>query len=159
MVLKVENFVNAGVKTVQIKDAKHFWVKMRDVEKGLGLKVLRNLVREEIIDILGVNKRCDKDFREYKRSLQELTGNMHDNMKDKYVQNVIAEEIIKNCRGVKKNKDNSNRSDKEQQRQNFRLLLGFTERDIFLSKEQSMLNKLLEVFLREEMYQQHSVLS
>ena len=84
---------------------------------------------------------------------------MHDNMKDKYVRNDIADKIIKNCRGVKKNKDNSNRSNKEQQRQNFRLLLGFTERDIFLSKEQSVLNKLLVAFLREEMYQQYSVSS
>ena len=66
MILKVANFVNAGVKTVQIKDVKHFWVRMGDIEKGLGLKGMRNLVREEIIGILGVNKRCDKDFREYK---------------------------------------------------------------------------------------------
>ena len=159
MILKVANFVNAGVKTVQIKDVKHFWVRMGDIEKGLGLKGMRNLVREEIIGILGVNKRCDKDFREYKCSLQELTGNMHGNMKDKYVRNDIADKIVKNCRGVKKTKDNSNRSNKEQQRQNFRLLLGFTERDIFLSKEQSVLNKLLVAFLREEMYQQYSVSS
>ena len=159
MILKVANSVNAGVRTVQIKDVKHFWVRMRDIEKGLGLKGMRNLVREAIIGILGVNKLCDKDFREYKRSLQELTGNIHDNMKDKYVRNDIAEKIIKNCRGVKKTRDNLNRSDKEQQRQNFRLLLGFTEHDTFLSKEQSVLNKLLEVFLREEMYQQYSVLS
>ena len=39
------------------------------------------------------------------------------------------------------------------------MLLGFTEHDIFLSKEQSVLNKLLEAFLREEMYQQYSVLN
>ena len=38
MILNIENFVNVGVKTVQIKDVKHFWVKMSDVEKGLGLK-------------------------------------------------------------------------------------------------------------------------
>ena len=158
MILAIENFVNAGVKTVRIINKNYFWVKMKDVEKGLGLKCIRNLVRKEIISILGINKRCDKDFKKYKRSLQEITGNMHDNMKDKYIRNDIAENIIENCRGVKKTKDNLNKSNKEQQRQNFRLLLGFNEQDVFFSKEQSVLNKLLEAFLREEIYQQYSVL-
>ena len=38
MILAVENYSNACVKTVQIKDSDHFWVKMRNVEKGLCLK-------------------------------------------------------------------------------------------------------------------------
>ena len=97
MVLKVENFVNAGVKTVQIKDVKHIWVKMRDIEKGLALKNLSDIVRKEIS---GTN--CN-DCKKYKRSLQEITRNMYDSMKDKYIRNVMAEKIIKNCRGVKKN--------------------------------------------------------
>ena len=75
MTLKIENFVNAGVKTVKVKDAKHFWVRMRDVEKGLGLKALRNLVKQEIN-----GTGCD-DCTKYKRSLQELTNNMNDNIK------------------------------------------------------------------------------
>ena len=125
MILTIENFVNAGVKTVRVKDAKHFWVRMRDVEKGLGLKALRNLVKQEIN-----GTGCD-DCKKYKRSLQELTNNTNDNMKDKYIRNDIAEKIIKNCRGVKKTRDNLNKSDKEKQRQNFRLLLGFNEHDMF----------------------------
>ena len=76
---------------------------MGDVEKGLSVKSLSDLVRKEIIGILGVHKRCDKDFKEYKRSLQEITQNMYDSIRDKYIRNDIAEKIIKNCRGVKKN--------------------------------------------------------
>ena len=83
---------------------------------------------------------------------------MNDNIKDKYIRNDIAEKIIKNCRGVKKTRDNLNKSDKEKQRQNFRLLLGFNEHDIFLTKEQSIINKLLETFSREEISLQHFVL-
>ena len=79
MILIIEHFVNAGVKTVQIKDAKHFWVRMRDVEKGLGLKALRNLVKQEIS-----GTGCD-DCKKYKRSLQELTNNMNDNVKDIFI--------------------------------------------------------------------------
>ena len=140
LIFTIENFVNAGVKTVQIKDAKHFWVRMRDVEKRLGLKALRNLVKQEI-----TGTKCD-DCKKYKRSLQELTNNMNNNMKDKYIRNDIAEKIIKNCRGVKKT------------RQNFRLLLGFNELDISFTKEQSIINKLLETFSREEISLQHFVL-
>ena len=69
--------------------------------------------------------------------MQELTNNINDNMKDKYIRNDIAEKIIKNCRGIKKSKTRSN---KQQQRQNFRQLLGFTERDLFLTKETSVIN-------------------
>ena len=152
MILTIENFMNAGIKTVQVKDVKHFWVRRRDVEKGLGLKALRNLVKQEIN-----GTGCD-NCKKYKRSLQELTNNMNDNMEDKYIRNDIAEKIIKNCRGVKKTRDNLNKSDKEKQRQNFRLLLGFNEHDIFLTKEQSVLNKLLETFSREEISLQHFVL-
>ena len=152
MILTIENFVNAKVMTVQIKGKKHFWVKMKDVGDGLKLKNMSDMVIKEIN-----GTRCD-DCKKYKRSLQELTKNMHDSMKEKYIRIDIAEKIIKNCRGVKKTKDNANKSDKEKQRQNFRQLLGFTEHDLFLSKEQSVLNKLLKIFAKEEILLQHFVL-
>ena len=40
------------------------------------------------------------------------------------------EKIIKNCRGVKTCNDGINRMKKEEQRENFRSLLGFTEHGI-----------------------------
>ena len=152
MILNIENFINAGVKTVQIKNAKHFWVKMRDVEKGLGLKGMSDAVIKEIN-----STGCD-DCKKYKCSLQELTGSMYDSMRDKYIHNDIAEKIIKNCRGVKKIKDGADRRDRERQKQNFRVILGLKEHDISLTKEQSVLNKLLETFSREEISLQHFVL-
>ena len=38
------------------------------------------------------------------------------------------------------------------------MLLGFKEHDIFLTKEQTVLNKLVEMFSREEISLQHSFL-
>ena len=152
MILTIENFLNAGVKTVRIINKNYFWVKMKDVGDGLGLKNMSDMAIKEIN-----GTKCD-DCKKYKCSLQEITGNMSDSTKIKYIRNDIAEKIIKNCRGVKKTRDNLNKSDREQQRQNFRLLLGFNERDIFLTKEQSVLNKLLEMFSREEISLQHFVL-
>ena len=45
------------------------------------------------------------------------------------------EKIIKNCRGVKNCNDGINRMEKEEQRKNFRALLGFKEHGIMLHKE------------------------
>ena len=83
---------------------------------------------------------------------------MYDSMKIKYIRNDIAEKIIENCRRVKKTKYNLSRTRREDQRQNFRLLLGFAKHDLFLTKEQSIINKLLEAFSREEISLQHFVL-
>ena len=150
MILTIENFANAGVKTVRVKDAKYFWVKMKDVGDGLGLKNMSDMVIKEIN-----GKNCS-NCKKYRRSLQELTGNMSDSIKIKYIRNDIAEKIIKNCRGVKKTRDGTNKSNTE--RQNFRLLLGFAQHDLFLTKEQSIINKFVETFSREEISLQYFVL-
>ena len=70
---------------------------MKDVRDGLGLKNMSDMVIKEIN---GTN--CG-DCKKYKSSLQEVTGNMHDSVKTKYIRNDIAEKIIKNHRVVKKN--------------------------------------------------------
>ena len=121
MILTIENFVNAGVKTIPIINKNYFWVKMKDVGDDLGLKNMSDMVIKEIN-----GKNCS-NCKKYKCSLQEITGNMSDSMKIKYIRNDIAEKIIKNCRGVKKTRDGTNKSNTERQRQNFRLLLGFAE--------------------------------
>ena len=142
MVIGIQNYLNAGVQTVQAKDENdnYFWVKMFNVQKKSGVKTICDLGRKEIMGIVGV-----KDFKNYKRSLQEITNNINDNSEDKYIRNDIAEKFIKNCRGVKKCK-------------NFKILLGFKEHDIFLTKEQSVFNKITTVFARCEIYLQYSVL-
>ena len=60
---------------------------------------------------------------------------------DKYAKNKLMEKIIKNCRGVKKCNDGVNRLDKEDQRQNFRIYLGFKENEIYERKEYSIVKK------------------
>ena len=57
----------------------------------------------------------------------------------KYAKNKPMEKIIKNCRGVKKYNDGVNRLDKEDQRQDFRIILGFKENEIYEGKEYSIL--------------------
>ena len=72
--------------------------------------------------------------------------------KIKYVHSDLMKKIIKNCRGVKKsNKYKTNRK-------NFRILLGFKENDIFITKEASVLNKIMKVFSMEKILLQYDVL-
>ena len=50
---------------------------------------------------------------------------------EKSVRSDVMEKIIKNCRGVKKCNDGVKRMEKTNQRENFRMSLGFKENDIF----------------------------
>ena len=68
------------------------------------------------------------------------------------------DKVIKNCRGVKNYNDEINRIEKEKQRENFRATLGFTEHDIMLTKEQSVLKSIMDTFEGENMKTQYSVL-
>ena len=79
-----------------------------------------------------------------------------DDYREKYVRSNLMEKIIKNCRGVKHCKDCTNKNEVEKQRQNFRLLLGFKENDLFITKEESVLNKIIS---REEICLQFPVLN
>ena len=135
MVIDVQNYLNAGVQTVQVKDEGYFWVKMFDVQKRLGVKNICDLVRKETMGIVGTSKPSNKDLKKYKRSLQEIINKTMNDSKNKYVRTDIMEKIIKNCRRVKKCKDGESRGKKEKERQNFRILLGFKENDIFLIKD------------------------
>ena len=68
------------------------------------------------------------------------------------------EKITKNCRRAKRCNDGINKMEKEEQRQNFRILLGFRENDIMLTKEQSVLKLIMDASEAENMRTQYSVL-
>ena len=67
------------------------------------------------------------------------------------------EEIIKNCRGVKNCDDSLDRIEKVNQRDNFRIILGFKENDIYQSKEYSTSLKIKKVFPNEIIDDQYKV--
>ena len=59
------------------------------------------------------------------------------------------EKIIKNCTGVKRCNDGINRMNKEQERQDFRIILGFKQNYIYETKEYSVLKNIKKVFPNE----------
>ena len=60
------------------------------------------------------------------------------------------EKVIKNCRDVKKSNDGVNRLDKENQRQNFRQILGFKENGMFESKEYSIVKQIKKIISKDK---------
>ena len=76
-----------------------------------------------------------RQIRKYKRSESELNKkNIYSSFLIKYVCSDLIERIIKNCKGVKRCNDGINRIQKEKERENFRIILGFKESDILKEK-------------------------
>ena len=119
---------------------------------------MSDLVRKELHGIFETNNPTEEQIKRYKISLLEITNKSMDDSKSKYVRSDLMEKIIKNCRGVKQCKNDIDREEKEKKRENFRNLLGFKENDMFLTKEQSVLKSIMEVFEGENMQTQYSVL-
>ena len=132
--------------TITVKNKDCFWVKMKNVENGLGLKWLRGMVENKICGIYEIKNLTKKQRRKYKRTASEISKELkNDPQSCKYVRNDEMEEVIKNCRGVKQCNDDITRVDKEKQGQNFRQLLGFKENEIFETKEYSIIKTIKKV--------------
>ena len=71
-VITVQNYINAGVHTIISGNRELFWVKMIDVQTGLGIKSNFDLVRKEICSIFETKKPAKKQIRKYKRSQKEI---------------------------------------------------------------------------------------
>ena len=125
----MEAYQNAKVHTITVKNKDFFWVKMKDVQDRLGIKNIIDLLRKEICGRFGTKTKNQK--MKYIRSEYQITKNFKDSDLHKYAKNKLMEKIIKNCSGVKKCNDGVNRLDKEDQRRDFRILLGFKENEIY----------------------------
>ena len=93
----------------------------------------------------------------YIRSEYQITKNFKDSDLHKYAKNKLMEKVIKNCRRVKKCNGGVNRLDKEDQRQNFRILLGFKENKINERKEYSIVKRMKEIFKKQTIIGQYRV--
>ena len=89
---------------------------MNDVQKGLCIKNISDLVRKELH---GIFETINPKKEQFKLSLREITNKSMDDSKAKYVRSDIMEKIIKNCRGVKQCKNDIDREEKERKRENF----------------------------------------
>ena len=105
-----------------------------------------------------------KDFteepkRKYIRTERKISKIFTDNSKFKYPRSDLMEKIIKNCRGVKKCNDGINTMKKEEQKENFRIVLGFRGNDIMNREEYRVTSQIEQVFANEKIKPQHFVLN
>ena len=158
VVITVENYMNARVHTIAQGKRELLQVKMLDVPKGLGLKNISDLIRKEIQGIYETNCPTKEQINKYKRSEAELDlKNSYSSSLIKYVRSDLMEKIIKNCRGVKRCNDGINRMQKEQERQDFRIIWGFKQNDIYKRKEYSVLKKIKKGFPNDIINDQYKV--
>ena len=68
---------------------------MIDIQNGLDLKNMSDLVRKEIHCIFETNNPTEEQVKEYKHSLQEITKDSMYDSKIKYVHSDLMEKIIK----------------------------------------------------------------
>ena len=88
--ITIEFYKNAKVNVIKDSETdNYFWVEMKDVENGLGLKCIRSLIRKEICGIHYTDN-LTKEKKKYIRSKFEIIKKFRDK-KSKYVRNDIME--------------------------------------------------------------------
>ena len=121
---------------------------MTDEQNGLGIKNVFDLVRKEIHGMFGTKNPTEERFRKYKRTEKEIDKKYRSDSKFKYVLGDHMSKIIKNCRGLKKCNDEMNRMKKEEEKKNFRAVLGLKEHDIMITEEESIISTIMKVFAK-----------
>ena len=105
--ISAKGYENAKVHTIQVKNDLG-----KDVGNGLGVKNISDLVLKEIRGICGKKKLTEKTqtkcFKMTEREIFEKFGKLSNNELDKlcnksvFIKNTIMTNIIKHCRGEKK---------------------------------------------------------
>ena len=157
-VIAVQKYTDAKVHIITVGNRELFWAKMIDVQNGLGIKNISDLMRKSIQGIYKTRNPTEEQTRKYKCSQKEISKEPTDDSKFKYAHSDLMEKIIKNCRGVKRCNECTNRMEKEEQRGNFRILLGFRGNDIMKREEYSITSQIEKVFANEKIEPQHFVL-
>ena len=101
VVITVQGYTNARVHTIIVGNRELYWVEMIDVQNGLGIKSISDLVRKNFQGIYETKDPAEEHKRKYIQTEQEISKEPTDYSKIKYVRSNLMEKIIKNCRGVK----------------------------------------------------------
>ena len=111
--ISAEGYKNAGVDLLRIKKTGEIWTKMKDVQDGLGVKNMSDLVLKEIYGIYKTKSLRNRQIQKYKmieREIFEKYDNLSENElseksnKNVYIKNDVMSTVIKNIEEVKKKK-------------------------------------------------------
>ena len=74
MDISVEKYTNAKVCTIRVSNKELFWIRICDVQEGIGVKNMSDLVRKEIRSIFRTKNPTRDQFRKNKRREKELNS-------------------------------------------------------------------------------------
>ena len=109
--ISAEGYKNAKVHFLKIRKTGEIWVSMKDIGDGLCVKNISDLVLKDIYGIYEKKeliKEVIKCFKMTEREIFKKFGNLSNDKlntksnKSVYVKNTIMTNIIKHCRGEKK---------------------------------------------------------
>ena len=84
VVITVQAYKNAGIDIVIVKSKELLWVKTSDVQNGLGLKNVLDLVRKEICGIFETKNLTKEQKRKYIKTKSKISEIPTDDSKFKY---------------------------------------------------------------------------
>ena len=92
VVITVEAYQNARVHTITVKNKDFFGVKMKDVQDGLGVKNMPQLIRHEMCDIFETNDLTKERKKKYIRTKKEVSKTLENDPHNcKYTRSNIME--------------------------------------------------------------------
>ena len=94
VVITVEAYKNAGVDIITVENEEYFWVKMIDVENGLGVNNISNLLIHEVKGIYETSKLTVEQRKKYIKTKTEINKRLKDGFHFKYSRNDLTERII-----------------------------------------------------------------
>ena len=155
--ISAEGYKNAGVH-LRVKRTGKIWVSMKNVQNGLDVKNISDLVLKEIYGIYKTKNLTNKHIQKYKMTEREIFEK-YDNLsqdelnvktnKNVSVKNDVMSTVIKRCRGEKKRD--------ERKIDGFRKVLMIPESEIPESSEHEVKSKIGNIFVNEKILEEYSV--
>ena len=109
--VSADGYINAGVYFLKIRKTNKIWISMKNVGSDLGVKNISTLVLKEIYGIYRKKNLTKEEIKNYKMTEREIYEkfdilsedelNTKSN-KNTFVTNNVMTNIIKHCRGEKK---------------------------------------------------------
>ena len=100
--ISAEKYTNAKVCTIRVNNKKLFWVRMYDLQEGIGVQNISDLVRKEIWGIFRTKNPTKHQIRKCKICQRELDHNSAATFV--YVCCDLMSKLRTKCRGEKKAK-------------------------------------------------------
>ena len=109
--ISADGYKNAGVYCLKIRKNDEIWVSMNDSGRGLGVKNISDLVLKNIYGICETKNPTEEQIKNYKMTEREIYKKFDNlsknelntnNNKNTFVKSNIMANIIKHCRGEKK---------------------------------------------------------